>query len=814
MHGGQFAKMMPNFYIVDPNLQNLVGHYFEYDASVARASQEAGYQAILLAHRRIDPAIAARVGAVPTFEEDIWGSGSASKDRIRRGLESIKANLVFCAALVSRLYRAPRGSIVFAHTFIDRQFLGLALLPLLLCWKRSNSYVYLLRYQPSFYATAPARVAFRILEFLAAWCRVRLASDSNRLAIQLEELTSLPIEVLPIPHVPPVLNTGTVARPTARPCRLVSLGNARDEKGIFEILEAIRILHRQGYSDRFHFVLQCNDAAKDVADAIAAFQAERNPNCEFLFETLDSVSYYQHLQSADVVLLPYWRSIYTARTSGVFMEALSAGKPVIVTRDTWMNDQLAQHGAGVLCNDRDPIDLALAIRQAAEELPALAQLAIDRCEIWRAIHNPHSLLQALVAPLPRSGPALPPRRIALFYPWEDFVENRSGASRRCNLLVDFLAPHVEQVKVLQGGAHAPEVMRNCEVSALGPQSKNTRWARLLLRIAVLVASGRRGVCYEWIFWQYARLTQMRHARRRIRRLVRWADIILLEYPFWMSVIAPIAKRVGQPLMKRLAWHIERNALRRADQVVAVSRADQAMLSGHGLAAVLVPNPADSRFFDRDQFPEPRRIISQLYGIELPGQRICLFVGSRHEPNIVAVQHIRDIARMFAGTNVGFVVLGSCAAAERRDNFLALGPVDDAVLLSMYALTDVVLIPLPSGTGASLKTIEAMAAGKVVLGTRVAFRGLDVTSGQHVVIEDGLDQYSNRIMNLLADDATCRRLSAEARRFAADYDYRIAYRAYLDILRIPLDAVPSATGAHPRIDATTLDRTLQASESGV
>jgi hypothetical protein len=41
--------------------------------------------------------------------------------------------------------------------------------------------------------------------------------------------------------------------------------------------------------------------------------------------------------------------------------------------------------------------------------------------------------------------------------------------------------------------------------------------------------------------------------------------------------------------------------------------------------------------------------------------------------------------------------------------------DDALLLALHALADLVPIPLPFGTGTSLKTIEAMAGGKVVLG---------------------------------------------------------------------------------------------------
>jgi hypothetical protein len=74
---------------------------------------------------------------------------------------------------------------------------------------------------------------------------------------------------------------------------------------------------------------------------------------------------------------------------------------------------------------------------------------------------------------------------------------------------------------------------------------------------------------------------------------------------------------------------------------------------------------------------------------------------------------------------------------------------------------------------------------VVLGTAAAFRGLAVTSGMEAVIEDDLARYPERIVKLLADDAGRTRIGASARWFAAQYDYRIAYRAYLKMLEFPI-----------------------------
>ena len=805
----------PTFCIVDPTLKNLVGHHFVYDAAVAHAASQNGYVPLILAHRIVERQIAEQAGVEPAFAEDMWGRRRHAT-WLGRALAKLPANLLFLLTLASRARRLPPHSIVFVHSFIDRQILGLALLPLLLGRKRSLTFVYLLRYQPDFYRSAVAVCSFHLLERIAERRGVRLATDSERLRDLLEELTTLPIEVLPIPHVPPEV-CDRVARPAdpAQRCRFVSLGSARDEKGIYEILDAIRILHRDGFGERFQFVLQCNDPTPEVARAIAAFRAERLPHCELLMEMLGSEAYYRQLHQADIVLLPYWRSIYTARTSGVFMEALAAGKPVIATRDSWMSDQLATHGAGVLCDERNAAVLACAIRQAAADLVPLSKRARGNRKRWLEQHNPQALFQAIASPgSPRTGAT--PRRIALFYPWEDFVEQQGGASRRCNLLVDFLAPRGVDIRVLQSGRRPPTVMADCRVSALGRVPLFAVLVRTVLRFIALAATLGNGARHDWIIWQFIRLRFIGRFRRRIRRLVRWADVVLLEYPFWMSVVGPIARQEGKrvvltvhdimatqisdaPAMKKLTWRFEREAFGMADRLVAVSSSDQATLCDVGLRAELAPNPADSRLFDLDRLSEPRSIVAEQYGLRLPAGRICLFVGSLHEPNVIAAARIRDLARRMHGmaeaADIGFVIAGGCAPPGRDGNLLALGRVDDTLLLALYALADLVPIPLPFGTGTSLKTIEAMAGGKVVLGTVAAFRGLEVTSGIEAVIEDDLDRYPERIVGLLADDAERTRIGASARCFATRYDYRIAYRAYLKMLEFPV-ATADAEAAHP------------------
>jgi glycosyltransferase involved in cell wall biosynthesis len=135
-------------------------------------------------------------------------------------------------------------------------------------------------------------------------------------------------------------------------------------------------------------------------------------------------------------------------------------------------------------------------------------------------------------------------------------------------------------------------------------------------------------------------------------------------------------------------------------------------------------------------------------------------------------------------DIGIVVAGQCAGPERNACFVAFGSVDEALLMKLYRTAEAVVIPLPSGTGTSVKTIEAMAAGLPVLGTSAAFRGLAVTDGETAVVENDLGRYASQLAALLRDPDRCARIGEAGGRFAEQYDYRRCFQPYRGLLDLP------------------------------
>jgi glycosyltransferase involved in cell wall biosynthesis len=288
---------------------------------------------------------------------------------------------------------------------------------------------------------------------------------------------------------------------------------------------------------------------------------------------------------------------------------------------------------------------------------------------------------------------------------------------------------------------------------------------------------------------------------RIRVALSRADVVLLEYPFWAAVVAPEARRSGKKLvmtahdilsdqvtcapLRRLLWRWERKALLAADAVVAVSPEDVARLRQHGIKAELAPNPVDIALFTPG--PSPARAAAAAPRLDIPFRQFALFVGSRHPPNLAAVEHLRAIGEQLAtiprAADIGIVVAGSCAPPGRAERVVMLGVVEQALLLELYRQASAVVIPLPGGTGSSLKTIEAMAAGLPVLGTSAAFRGLPVVDGETVIVENEPARFAERLVDLLHDEARCADLGAAAHLFAGRFDYRVCYAPYLDLLGV-------------------------------
>lgn len=103
---------------------------------------------------------------------------------------------------------------------------------------------------------------------------------------------------------------------------------------------------------------------------------------------MSSAAYDAAVARTDCMLLPYRRASYFARISGVAVEAVTAGVPVIYTRDTWNEDLVIDLGAGIGVADNDVKGLVEAIATMVDDFDQFSADAVARADLARRSHSP------------------------------------------------------------------------------------------------------------------------------------------------------------------------------------------------------------------------------------------------------------------------------------------------------------------------------------------------------------------------------------------------------------------------------------------
>jgi glycosyltransferase involved in cell wall biosynthesis len=93
--------------------------------------------------------------------------------------------------------------------------------------------------------------------------------------------------------------------------------------------------------------------------------------------------------------------------------------------------------------------------------------------------------------------------------------------------------------------------------------------------------------------------------------------------------------------------------------------------------------------------------------------------------------------------------------------------DVPIMAPYLAAARVAVVPLRMGTGTRLKALEAMAAGRPLVGTTIGLDGLGLEDGVHARIVDDPEAMAQAIVALLRSDAQAQALASAARRLVED-----------------------------------------------
>jgi glycosyltransferase involved in cell wall biosynthesis len=397
--------------------------------------------------------------------------------------------------------------------------------------------------------------------------------------------------------------------------------------------------------------------------------------------------------------------------------------------------------------------------------------------------------------------ALNDAKVAVLYPWTGLPSMNRGAGRRIVPLIILLAGHFREVTVLSPGHEAEQKYGNIRYLFHQPapiESVLTHFAFWLFDgLTYHSWRGKLSIRERRQWWHYLQPAFQPSLGRAIRDVTRRADIILLDYPFWSWLVHRKIRRNPKPVilsildllsdvtshrwLKNRILTYELEACRKAQAIICDAKFDNERLRAMGFDSEFVPHgfnlstPVEET---RDKFEDPE--FERIAAHHRNGGMACFFVGSSLVPNREAVEYIAHMANQLKGEpSILFVVAGACY--ERTNfgtNMISLGPISESELNQLYSLCDVVLAPITSGTGSSLKVLEALVHRRVLVSTNIGVRSHGLVPEEHAIICDDLSEYPRIILRLAKEPAERRRLSEKGWEFIQDFDYKDVYQAYV------------------------------------
>lgn len=275
-----------------------------------------------------------------------------------------------------------------------------------------------------------------------------------------------------------------------------------------------------------------------------------------------------------------------------------------------------------------------------------------------------------------------------------------------------------------------------------------------------------------------------------------ADIIQCQVLFTCLAGYLLKKRYGRPMVlvqenveylkyKRIGSSapstyllrtLEEFGCRVADKIVAVSEADKRFMKEiydvPDSKIEVVHHCADAELFRYDE--EGRRTVRKLHSLS-PDEIVLTFVGKLDTiPNARAVRYIAEqicpaILAKQPATTVFIIGQNYEQLLDwKRDKmvftgFVSTGRDSHPNMTDYLSASDIVIIPLDSGSGTRLKILEAAACSRPIVSTEIGAEGLDFMRGEEILLTRDVDEeFIELVLGLIQNKARRQSLGERAR----------------------------------------------------
>jgi glycosyltransferase involved in cell wall biosynthesis len=198
-------------------------------------------------------------------------------------------------------------------------------------------------------------------------------------------------------HCPPFIDTmvleSEARTPQSGSITVGWLGDPRREKGAALLPAIVESARKSPNGQRIKFLFQCTGKNKRWLDEVNSQLNKFDVAVERISAGATRQVYWQAFQRCDIILIPYDAKLYPPeRGSGIAIEALLTGKPIVTTPGTFAAT-LVTPGTGVIASDAE--SLAAGILDIAAHYDAFQTAARQRSEELLPSYNPISILRQL-----------------------------------------------------------------------------------------------------------------------------------------------------------------------------------------------------------------------------------------------------------------------------------------------------------------------------------------------------------------------------------------------------------------------------------
>jgi len=229
------------------------------------------------------------------------------------------------------------------------------------------------------------------------------------------------------------------------------------------------------------------------------------------------------------------------------------------------------------------------------------------------------------------------------------------------------------------------------------------------------------------------------------------------------------------LRKVLEVFLEKIVYKLATSILTVSEYDKMFLRKLGVYrddVVVIPNGVDTQLFS----PLPDKLRFKKEKNPNSFYRVVFLGNMEYLPNKEAVYYIVSYLapKIFNQIkNVKFIMVGKTSSelVVNSPYLIFTGVIKN--IAEVLINSDIAIAPLFHGSGTRLKILEYLSSGLPVVTTSIGAEGLELENGVHLLMEDDMCRFADKIVDLIKDEQLRFRLGKAGRELVTrKYDWSI------------------------------------------